>query len=192
MRNVIQKSNPYNTQFSTENNLVNINQTPGLSDRLSGLQMEDDECVCTYMCTEHTEEDTEQDECVCTITCDGVHTHITNDIDTKRDKEYALGIKYCPGLEPTLPVYTHVDYKPSTSTGRFTIFAPSTTATVLGEMSRGEAVGGEGDDQSGRRGEEEEDVRKEEAFQQTGVSVLISDLGEESWRWRGGGQFELT
>ena len=117
---------------------------------------------------------------MCTITCKGVHTHIQRDMNSKRDIEYALGLKYCPGLEPTLPVYTYVGYKPSTSTGGFTIFAPSTATTVLGRVSGGEAV--ERDDHSGRRRDEEEDVSKEEALRKNEVSILISD-----WEMRAGG-----
>ena len=123
------------------------------------------------MCTEHKEEDKEQDECVCTITCKGVHTHIQKDMNSKRDIEYALGLKYCPGLEPTLPVYTYVGYKPSTSTGGFTIFALSTVTTILGRVSGGETV--ERDDHSRRRGDEEEDVSKQEALRKNEVSILI-------------------
>ena len=99
-----------------------------------------------------------------------------------RDKEYELGMKYCPGLEPALPVYNHVQYKPSTSTGRFTIYKPSTTAMVLGEGAGGEAVGGEGAEQPGGEGE---DVRKDDGFQQTEVTLLISEwekrTGEVKW-----------
>ena len=91
-----------------------------------------------------------------------------------------MGLKYCPGLEPTLPVYTHVQYKPPTSTGRFTIYNPSITAMVLVEGAGGEAVGGQGADQPG--GVRGESVREDEGFQQTEVNILISE-----WEKRAGG-----
>ena len=90
----------------------------------------------------------ESDECVCTVTCKGVQTHILTSI---RDLEYSLGIKYCPGTDPILPVYTHVAYKPSTSAGKFTIFKHSTSATGAEDGREEEAVGGEEE----RHGQEE-------------------------------------
>ena len=117
---------------------------------------------------------------MCTISCEGIHTHTTDNVYSVRDNEYELGLKYCPGLEPTLPVYTHVQYKPSTSKGRFTIYNPSITAMVLGEGAGGEAVGGQGADQP--RGVRGESVREDEGFQQTEVDILISE-----WEKRAGG-----
>ena len=180
MRNVRQESEYFNKHSSTKNNLMTVIQTPGLSAKLSKLQMEEDECVCAYRCSVHEGEDNERDECVCTISCEGVHTHKTDNVYSVRDNEYELGLKYCPGLEPTLPVYTHVQYKPSTSKGRFTIYNPSMTAMVLGEGAGGEAVGGQGADQPG--GGRGESVRKDEGFQQTEVNILISE-----WEKRAGG-----
>ena len=117
------------------------------------MNMEEDECICSLRCVEHEEEDVESDECVCTVTCNGVQTHILP-IESNRDTEYNLGIKYCPGTEPGLPIYTHVEYKSTTSTGKFTIFKYS-TSTTGGEDGRGEeTVGGEEEEQPERRGEE--------------------------------------
>ena len=119
---------------------------------------------------------------MCTLSPVRVYIHKnTLDKENKRDREYDLGIKYCPGLEPTLPVYTYVEYKPSTSTGKFTIFTTSTTTTILEGRTEGEAVGGEEDDQSGRRGDGDEDGRNSN-FQKTEVAILISD-----WERRAGG-----
>ena len=117
--------------FTTKKNLVYVPSTPGLSDRLSGMNVEEDECVCSLRCTGHVEEEVEQDECVCTVTCNGVQTHILPRKDNNRDMECDLGIKYCPGIEPILPAYTHVEYKPTTSTGKFTIFKYSSSTTRL-------------------------------------------------------------
>ena len=69
MKNVVRIFNPDNRIFSAKNNLRSINQTPGLSDKLSRLDMEDDECVCMYACDGHQEGEQEHDECVCTLTC---------------------------------------------------------------------------------------------------------------------------
>ena len=89
-----------------------------------------------------------------------------------RGKEYALGIKYCPGLEPTLPKYTYMSYKPSTSRGGYNIFAPY---MVQGEVS--------GENVQPRRGEEEmKTVGQKESFGWGDVSILITD-----WEKRAGG-----
>ena len=181
MKNVIQKSNPYNRLLSTKNNLVSISQTPGLSDKLSRLDMEEDECVCSYACIEHQEGDHEQDECVCTITCKGVHTHIQKDMRSKRYMEYALGLKYCPGLEPVLPVYIHKEYKPSTSSGKFTIYQICTPEKLLEGRKETEDVGGGGGEHPGRRGEERREGSRL-ATMETEVAKLIS-----KWEKRAGG-----
>ena len=107
--------------------------------------------MCSLRCAGHEENDVEQDECVCTVACKGVQTHsIAKD---NENIEYDLGIKYCPGIEPVLPVYTHMEFKPTMSTGRFTIFKMSTPATVLEERTERETVGGRRNRQSGRRGD---------------------------------------
>ena len=94
-----------------------------------------------------------------------------------REREYALGIKYCPGLEPTLPVYTYVSYKPSTSKGGYNIFAADMLqGKVSGEEKKKENV-------HPRRGEEEEEtVCQKESLGWSDVSILISD-----WEKRAGG-----
>ena len=53
-----------------------------------------------------------------------------------------------------------MEYKPTTSTGKFTIFKYS-TSTTGGEDGRGEeTVGGEEEEQPERRGEELEEERR--------------------------------
>ena len=143
-----------------------------MSDKLVRLDIEDDECVCTYACGGHHGELREQDECVCTFTCQGAQSHSQEDVQGVRGKEYALGIKYCPGLEPTLPKYTYMSYKPSTSRGGYNIFAPY---MVQGEVS--------GENVQPRRGEEEmKTVGQKESFGWGDVSILITD-----WEKRAGG-----
>ena len=76
--------------------------------------------------------------------CEGVASH---DVDRRRSEEYALGIKYCPGIEPILPRYTYVEYKPRQSTRKYTIFKYE-TSTEVGASTK--TVGEEREDQAGR------------------------------------------
>ena len=86
----------------------------------AGLELEEEECVCRLECPGHGEEEEDgSDEWVCNMRCEGVASH---DVDRRRSEEYALGIKYCPGIEPILPRYTFVEYKPRPSMRKLTIF----------------------------------------------------------------------
>ena len=94
---------PSNDQvyFPTKKDLMRVPPTPGLSDKLSGLCMEEEECGCSLRCPGHGEEEerVELDECVCSVTCSGVQTHSKDNEDNednRRDKDYELGIIYCP------------------------------------------------------------------------------------------------
>ena len=69
-----------------------------------------------------------QNECLCNVRCEGVATH---DEASRRREEYALGIKYYPGIAPILPRYTYVEYKARSSTEKFTIFKKCTTPTEV-------------------------------------------------------------
>ena len=65
--------------------------TPGLSTRMTGLFLEEEECLCSIQCDEpghhhlaggedhphQAEDDSEQvpDECICSVRCEGVDAH---------------------------------------------------------------------------------------------------------------------
>ena len=85
-------------------------------------------------------------------------------------------MKYCPGLEPDLPDYNYVEYKPRPSTRKFTISKYSTCSTKPGgEDKNNDDTGGEDEaNQSGRRGEEV-CTGSLYSFQKTEVSSLISE-----------------
>ena len=151
-------------------------QTPSLSIKISGLSLEENECICSLRCEGHSEEMEEQDECLCTVSCPGVQTHsLKSDIDTDRMN----GLKYCPGNDPVLPVYNYVAYKPSTSTGKFTIYKYDTLATGGEERGVEEAVGGRKKIQAELLGEI---GRENETFRSLDMRTLIS-----KWEDRAGG-----
>ena len=103
MRNVVSVTSPTPTLDTVLDmkNHVRPPQTPGLSTRLAELELEEEECVCRLECPGHGEEDEDgSDECVCNMRCEEV---ASNDDDRGRKEEYALGIKYCPGIETILP-----------------------------------------------------------------------------------------
>ena len=178
--------------------------TPGLSFQLGSLEIEESECLCSISCTGvHThragqEEEIQRDECVCSVSCEGIQTHRAGqEEDKQRDecvcsvscegiqthiqtgsavKDYELGIKYCPGNEPVLPTYSHVSYKPSTSTRNFTIYTHITKNTMGEEVEEEEAM-------ETVREDREEGIDSEEVdFQKTEVGNLIAD-----WEARAGG-----
>ena len=117
----------------------------------------------------------------------GVQTHILTRKST-RDEEYDMGMKYCPGTEPILPVYTHVTYKPSTSAGKFTIYTHSTSATGGEDGREEEAVGGEEESHIQYEMGRERSVREKDTFQKIDMTSLtelrqkFTEHGEMSFK----------
>ena len=142
---ITQKS-PRSPNFIVKNKIQDmiVPPTPGLSDRISRIELDDEECVCSYNCYNCPEDMTappttglsasvsgggsDQDECVCTYSCEGVHLHqmreyIEEGEEEKRLKEeQALGIKYCLGMEMELPKYKYIEYKPRGSKDKPKLF----------------------------------------------------------------------
>ena len=202
--------------------------TPGLSTRMTGLFLEEEECLCSIQCDEpghhhlaggedhphQAEDDSEQvpDECICSVRCEGVDAH--QDLGQQRlgvgeqdeclcnihcegvyvhggtgksnyEDDISLGIKYCPGIEPVLPVYTHKEYKPRPSKWKFNIFKYISKNNILAGKERVEVPGGEDKMGSGRsRGEN--DIGRESFLEEKGVKTLIQD-----WERRAGGGEEV-
>ena len=86
---------------------------------------------------DHQSLDELSDECLCSVHCSGRAAHSGE----QNNDDLEAGIKYCPGLEPQLPIYHHHEYKPRSSRWKFTIFEPS--SKYQAEEERGEFQGGE-------------------------------------------------
>ena len=187
--------------MSPENNFCVPPSTPGLSMKMRGLFLEEDECLCSGRCDggdHHHHAGQEQhrhagegqdldgwgeegnDECLCSVHCKGRGAHLGEDYKS----DLALGIKYCPGLEPELPTYYHQEYKPRASKWKFTIFKPQ--PSILAGEERDKSPGGKATRETGRRGEGEKTTAEEVFLGQGGVRNLILD-----WEARvGGGEEE--
>ena len=89
--------------------------TPGLSNGIRMLEIEEEECLCSTRC-ECGITVPMLDECICTSGCTEVgHGENMNMNMSEHTKDIQLGIKYCPGNDVSLPRYTFNRYKPSTS-----------------------------------------------------------------------------
>ena len=66
-----------------------------------------------------------KDECICSAACEG------NCNEIMFRKELEIGIKYCPSLEIDLPVYHHIEYKPTYSAKLNHIFKLDTNTDIL-------------------------------------------------------------
>jgi hypothetical protein len=172
-------ASPKLVTLSRENNPTVPPPTPGLSVRMASMCVEAEECVCSARCDgDEAYCARGEDECVCTASCEGrgSHAHIQ-----ERSEELKLGMKYCPGIEPVLPEYEYVEYKPRTSAKEFTISKYSTTTTQPGGEEKYKTAGEDGTEQSDRRGEGV-DTGSVDSFQRREVSNLISE-----WESRAGG-----
>ena len=125
---IIQESPRSPNLFTNNMQDVIAPQTPGLSARLSRVELEDEECVCMYSCQgDHLYEEKEIDECLCSLRCNHLEEESTRffkeqEIEKRYKEEQELGIKYCPDIERELPIYVHVEYKPRCSKDRPKLF----------------------------------------------------------------------
>ena len=205
--------------ISPENNRVPP-PTPGLSSKMIGLFLEEEECICGVHCEgDHHHHragdkqdgdhdgvggDGDRDECLCSVQCEGISAHedcyenggVAPVLDEclcsvqcegvaahegyyenggvapvlEEEDDWYKGIKYCPGIEPTLPRYSHIEYKPRSSKWKFQGYFPSRA----GAEKAKEISGVEEKEGSGRSGEEKESEKV--VFQEEGgVKTLIKN-----------------
>ena len=83
--------------------------------KMANLQVEAEECLCSARCKGEDDHcaggEAMTEECICTALCKGRESH-AGARERSEDIDGILGLKYCPGLEPDLPGYIYVEYKP--------------------------------------------------------------------------------
>ena len=77
--------------------------------------------------------------------------HVEINKDTVVNKDYDLGIKYCPGIEVNLPKYVYKEYKPRYSGKPCTIFGVYTNGDIILKQEKCREPGGVGGQDVGGR-----------------------------------------